>query len=205
MKECIIKVNDDGSYKMPLQIKLRSLKNVNFKLLYKEKYYTKECNNKNIKQLTQVVEALNIKDKKERFEYAYDKACEILDSDFYGKNVCEFKSNKCIHDRMLNISNDGCCRSRDGKKACVYLKNHICSISCLACKFHICSFIRKKGLKYRINDILVLRYLLNWKQKIMAYLDFFKTKEEVIEDLLRNSIIIWALKKGEEKFFEVKK
>lgn len=199
MKDVIIKVRDDGSYKMPLFVRLRSGKNKNFKLLYKNKYYTKACNN-DVMQLTQVIEALNIKDKKARLNYVYDKACEVLDSDFYGKNVCEFENNRCLKDRTYKHSCNGCCQSRDGSKRCMYLKKHRCEIACLACKFHICSHLRKKGIRYRVNDVLVLRYLLNWKQKVIVYLDFFKPKEQVVNDPIKNSIIMWGLRKEEEKF-----
>lgn len=41
----------------------------------------------------------------------------------------------------------------------------------------------------------MLKYLLNWKQKIMVYNDFFMTKEEVLKDVYKNSIILWTLSK----------
>ncbi len=203
-KEIVIKVNNNGLFKVPLFLRLRDSKKKKYKILYKNKYYESEQKDKNIMQISQVVEALNIKDKKKRLEYIYDRACDILDSDFYGKNVCEFKDNRCIHDRKFKVSCDGCCRSNDGKKYCMYLVNHRCSIRCLACKFHVCSCIRKKGLKYRVNDILVIKYLLNFRQKCICYLNFFKTKEETIKDLYKNSIILWAFKKNKEKFLEEK-
>ncbi len=201
MKEIIIEVKDDKNIKLPFLVRLRDNKNKKYKVLYKGKYYEENSDNPLVRQALYVCGALNIKDKKKRLSYVYDKACDLLDDDFYGKNVCEFKDNKCIYARKEKTHCDGCCRSRDGDKVCVYLKNHICSIRCLACKFHICKYIRKKGLRYRVNDILVLKYLLNWKQKIMVYLDFFMTKEEVLKDLTKNSIILWAFKKSEEKFF----
>ena len=64
-KRVIIKVDDDGKY-------------------------NKENKDKKIRQITQLVEALNIKNKSERLKFLYNKACDILDSDFYGKNVCQF-------------------------------------------------------------------------------------------------------------------
>ena len=198
-KEVIIKVDETGSFKLPRFIRLFDSKNKKYKVLYKEKEYTKESNIKKIRQISQVVEALNIKDKRKRLEFVYNKACDILDDDFYGKNVCGFKQNKCIQDRKKNKC-DGCCRCNDNKRHCLYLKNHICSTRCLACKFHICYALKKMGYRYKVNDILVLKYLLNWKQKIMVYLDFFMTPEEVIEDLYKNSIIKWTFKKSQEKF-----
>ena len=66
----------------------------------------------------------------------------------------------------------------------------------------ICSNLKKLGYKYNINDILVLKYLLNWKQKIIVYLDFFKTPEEVLLDVKKNSIIYWILKKEVDVFID---
>lgn len=201
LKEIVFKVDDDGLVTIPFLVRIRDTKSKRYKVLYKGKLYDKESDNKVIRQVTQVAEALNIKDYKKRLSYVYDKACDLLDDDFYGKNVCEFKDNKCMYARTENTSCDGCCRTRDGKRVCVYLKNHICSIRCLACKFHVCKYVRKKGLRYKVNDLLVLKYLLNWKQKIIVYLNFFKKKEETVNDLFRNSIILWAFKKDKEKFF----
>lgn len=201
-KEVIIKVRDNGTFKLNKFKIINIFNNKHFKLLYKNKMYDKEVNIKQIKQISQVVEALNINNKKRKYEYVYDKACEVLDSSFYGKNVCEFRNNKCIHDRVHNASEDGCCRNNKGNKKCMYLDNHLCTIKCLACKFHICHCIREKGLKYKVNDILVLKYILNIKQKIMIYNNFFMTKEENIKDLLSNSIIIWVFKKSKEKWIE---
>lgn len=200
IKEVLIKVTDEGVYKIPRFIKYFDNKNKEYKILYKGKIYKKESMQKEIRQITEVIEALNIKDKKERLKYVYDKACDILDDDFYGKNVCGFKNNKCIQDRTKENKCDGCCRCNDNKKHCMHLVNHICSTKCLACKFHICLNLKRLGYKYKVNDILVLKYLLNWKQKIMLYLDFFMTPEEVISDLYKNKIILWAFKKQKERF-----
>ena len=192
MKKIVFeKIN--GKYRIPRLIRFRIRKNTKFYYKYKGRLYSKEKNdNPELFQISTLVCALNIKSRKERLKYVYEKACDILDSDFYGKNVCEFKNNRCMHDRIYAISEDGCCRTNDDSEKCIYLINHRCQIRCLACKFHICDCIRKKGLHYRVNDILVLKYLYNWKQKIIAYCDFFKTEDEVLKDIYRNSLIIWA-------------
>lgn len=199
-KEVIIRAFDNGSFKLPRFIRLFDSKNKTYKVLYKGKEYKKESNIKEIRQITQVIEALNIKDKKKRLKFIYNKACDILDDDFYGKNVCGFKNNKCLKDRTKNNKCDGCCRCSDNNKHCKYLINHICSTRCLACKFYICSIIKNKGYKYKVNDILVLKYLLNWKQKIMIYSDFFMTVDEVVYDLYKNNIVKWAFRRYKEKF-----
>lgn len=199
-KEIIINVDDIGNYKISRFIRILDTKNKEYKVYYKGKYYKKESKDKKIRQITQLVEALNIKDKMKRLEYVYDKACDILDEDFYGKNVCKFKDNSCMQDRLKKEKTDGCCRCHNNKEHCIYLVNHRCTIRCMACKFHICACLKKLGFKYSVNDITVLKYLLNWKQKIIIYLDFFQTKEEVLKDIYKNSLIIWAFKKDRKNF-----
>lgn len=199
MKEVIIK-KVNGSYKIPKFLRLKAGK-LKYKFEYNSKMYGKEINadDKDTKQISLLVEALNINNKNERLEFIYDKSCDLLDNDFYGKNLCGFKNGKCIYDRKeKNLGGGCCCDSKNHLTMCPYLTNKGCSIRCLACKFHICSFLRKKGYKYHINDIYLLRYLLNWKQKIMVYNDFFMTKEEVLKDIKKNSIILWIFSKGKK-------
>lgn len=203
MKEVIIKVDDDGNYKIPKFIRLRDNKNKKYKVLYKGKYYEKDDTNIKIREVIQLVEALNIKDKNKRLSYIYNRACDFLDITFYEKNACKFKNNKCLHDRKDKDKCDGCCRSFCGTH-CKYLKNHRCEVRCLACKFHICRELTKLGYKYRVNDILVLKYLLNFRQKVIVYLDYFMSEEEVLADVRKNNIILWALKKEKDKFIRDK-
>ena len=199
-KEVIIRVDDNGNFKLSRFIRLFDSKNKKYKVLYKGKEYIKESNIKEIRELTQIIEALNIKDKRKRLLFICNKACDILDDNFSCQKMCKFKNNKCIYDRMKKDKYNGCCGTIDRKKHCKYLINNNCSTRCLACKFHICHTLKKMGYKYKVDDILVLKYLLNWKQKIMVYLDFFMTPDEVVEDLYKNNIIAWAFRKTEEKF-----
>lgn len=206
MRKCIIIKKVNGKYKISKFIRFKIRKNIDFKFEYQGKLYSKEIksSNKEITQISLLIEALNIKDKKQRLEFVYDKSCDLLDDDFYGKNICEFKNNRCMHDRIHASSMDGCCRSNDNEKKCKYINNHMCSIRCLACKFHICYCVRQKGYKYKVNDILMLKYLYNWKQKIIAYNNFFMTKEETLKDVYRNSIIYWVLFNKTRNFIDNK-
>ena len=110
---------EDGKYKIPRLIRYK-IRNNNFKFEYKKKLYDKEIDSddKEVKQISLLTEALNIKKRKERLKFVYDKACELLDGDFYGKNICEFKNNICLHDRIHNGNCDGCCRRNDNNKTC---------------------------------------------------------------------------------------
>ncbi len=199
MKKVVLKCVN-GIYKIPWFLKIYAGKR-KYYFEYKGKLYDKEIktNDKKVMQVSLLVNALNIRNKNERLSFIYDKSCDFLDEDFIHKNVCEFKCRKCIQDRLYNNLGGGCCcDSKNHSAMCPYLTKNGCSIKCLACKFHICKTLKKKGYKYHVNDIYMLKYLLNWKQKIMIYNDFFMTKDEVLKDLIRNSIIIWSFSKRKE-------
>lgn len=204
MKKYVFKLKK-GKYKIPRFIRLFVGKR-KFYFEHNGKLYDEEIkDNKEVRQISLLTKALNIKDKKKRISFVYDKSCDLLDDDFYGKNICEFKDNKCIHDRLHNASCDGCCRTNDGLRKCKYLENHRCKTKCLACKFHICYCIRKKGYKYKINDIYMIKYILNWKQKIIIYNDFFMTPKEVLNDVYKNSILRWTFKKTKDYWVNEKR
>lgn len=196
MKKIVLK-KVNNKYEVPKFLKL-NINRTKYYFEYNDKLHDKEIvtDDKELKQISLLVEALNIKDKKKRLEFIYDRSCDLLDNDFYGKNICGFKCGKCIQNRYYNSLGGGCCcDSRNHLSMCPYLTNKGCFIRCLACKFHICALLKKKGYKYRLSDIYMLKYLLNWKQKIMVYNDFFMTKEEVLKDVYKNSIILWTLSK----------
>ena len=72
--------------------------------------YIFNFNNNNVEQKN-FISALNAifqKNKFERYNYIYDTVCEYLDSYFYGKNLCDFKNNKCGEKRNTS-STTGCC------------------------------------------------------------------------------------------------
>ena len=187
----------DGKYNVPKFVKY-NLKNRKYYFEYNGKLYDEEIDteDKELKQISFLTKALNIKNKKERLSYAYDKACDLLDDDFYGKNVCKFnKSGKCVKDRKCNTFGGGCCCDHTNKTMCKHLLKDGCKERCLACKFYTCSILKNKGYKYDINDIYVLKYIFNIRQKIMLCNDFFMTKDEVLKDVNRNSILLWSFRK----------
>lgn len=152
-------------------------------LRYKIKYYDFELDDKSNRQLVLLVEACNIKDRKKRLEFIYNKSCELLDEEF-SCGLCGFKNNKCLAGRV-----NGCCRE------CRYLINNRCSTMNLACKFHTCNELKRRGYVFRINDILMIKYLYTWKQKLFCYYNLFISKEEFLDDIYKNSIILWAFKR----------
>lgn len=135
--------------------------------------------------LYHIEKAINIKEKKKRYEYIYDVVCNYLDSCFQGKNLCEFKNNKCLGDRSKKFEKScGCCNGKN-RGTCQYLVDGHCTIQCMGCKLFTCPSLRKKGIKFRIKDIPLLNYFFNLRQKEVLAYTIFTPKEKVIERLIK--------------------
>ena len=139
--------------------------------------YKKECNI--------LLEALNIKNKYERYSYIYDQVCNYLDDLFQKKNYCEFKNNKCFANRLKTFEKTcGCCINNKGEKCKFFDKDH-CTIKCSGCKFYICPQLKKKKGSIKIKEIPIAYYFLNPRQIIVLRYTVFTPKEEIINKLIK--------------------
>lgn len=127
-----------------------------------------------------------------RYNYCYDMACDYFDQFFYGKNLCEFRDNKCAGKRTTS-SVTGCCNHFKVKwlgaitklVPCEYLtEDHKCGAKCLACKFFTCDTLRKKGVIFRVRDILILDTFFNPIQKYFIRYMVFTPKEKIMKRLM---------------------
>ena len=90
------------------------------------------------------------KDKREMYNYIYDKVCDNLDKEFIEKNLCEFIDDICGEKRNTSCM-VGCCRHYKNKIlgplpfnkfiVCEYLKDKRCSAKCLSCKLFTCDYL----------------------------------------------------------------
>lgn len=147
---------------------------------------------KDIKFKVYTVTAINIKDIKKRYSYIYDVVCNYLDNEFTINNLCDFENNKCISVRNkshCSESVNGCCYGRN-RGLCKHFKNNTCSIKSISCKLFTCRYLRKKGVKFKINDIVLLKYFFNFKQKLILNNSIFKDKKEIINLLLESRNLI---------------
>ena len=128
---------------------------------------------------------LNIEDTKSKYEAILDYISNYLIKNKKIYDMCDFKDNKCIANR-LNKSiekEDGCCYIfKKGK--CDKLKNKKCSIDCITCKLFICDYLEKKYGKINLNDIFPVNKVFNKKQQYIIKSSFFKDKKEIINILL---------------------
>ncbi len=130
----------------------------------------------NNEMLTYIIEALNIKKRKERITYIYDTACKIID-DATPKNMCGFKNGKCYLQRSSKSNKcNGCCRK------CLYQSKEGCPTKNLACKLFNCSEVKSRYNMIRVEDLKLLR-LLSLKNQMIIKSDYFSKREDVLKDL----------------------
>lgn len=190
----IIDVNDDNIddvIKMTPKVLRRCKKNITYGIKYKDEIVTNDKNilkyDDKLKRLIEIVNAVNIRNKMERYSYIYDKVCDYLDEEWTKNNYCDFKDNICICSRTIGdkCHKDGCCSS-DIKGACKYLVNKKCSIKSMSCKLHSCRYLKRNNIRFHLNNIPLTKYFLNDIQRMFLRYNYFKTKEEVLPLLMYN-------------------
>ena len=139
-----------------------------------------------IDEVAFIKEAREIKNRKERIAFIYDKACEILDSQFKGINVCGFLNNKC-YSQQCNKYTNGCCRK------CIYHSNNGCITNNLTCKLFYCGEVTKRYKVLEFKDLKILK-LLSLRQRIILKHDYFSSREEVLRDLYIGSLFIFVIR-----------
>lgn len=152
--------------------------------------------NEDSEEQNEFISALNAifyNSKFSRYNYIYDTACAYLDSFFYGKNLCDFKDNKCGEKRNTS-SVTGCCHHFKIKflgpltklVLCEYLnkETYTCDAKCLPCKLFTCDYLRKKGIQFKIKDILILDTFFNPLQKLCIKSMVFTPKEKILRRLM---------------------
>lgn len=58
-----------------------------------------------------------------------------------------------------------------------------CGVKCISCKLFTCDYLEKKGIKFRIKDILLLDAFFNPIQKYFIKYMVFTPKEKIIRRL----------------------
>jgi hypothetical protein len=148
--------------------------------------------------LNDSINIINEKDINKRYEYIYDRACDIMDEKFAKENYCDFQNDKCIRQRNVTSRKSahdtmGCCYMVGYTKIlnfpidlglCKFFENKKCKTKCLTCKLFTCRYLRKKGFRFDPNDIYILKAFLNKKQKNYLREAFFTEREVIINKLI---------------------
>lgn len=152
-------------------------------------------NNKEQNDFISAINAVFYNTRYERYNYIYDTACDYLDSYFYGKNLCDFKDSQCGEKRGTS-SLIGCCHHYKNKFLgpisiksnlipCEHLKNdYTCGAKCIGCKLFTCDYLKKKGVKFRIKDILLLDVFFNPLQKYVIKYNVFTPKDKIMKRIM---------------------
>lgn len=153
---------------------------------------TKFILDSNYKELKPIIQALNIKNRKQRITYIYDTACQQIDDHYQNKNICGFKNNKCyVQQKLNNGTNNGCCRM------CMYQSLKGCTTKNLTCKIFTCSEVEKRCQVIKFNDLKILN-LLSYRNKMILKSDYFSKREDVINDLYYGSFLLGLLESSSE-------
>ncbi len=139
----------------------------------------------------------NINDKKKLYEYIYDVCCDYLDNEFTKNHYCDFSNNTCIANRENKTCNkdNGCCYTIkyqgyldfENTGLCKYQKSGKCQIKSITCKLYTCAFYKKQGIRFKPNDIFLIKYFFTNKQKLILLYNFYKDKSEMINKLLEKN------------------
>lgn len=148
-----------------------------------------DIKNKNHNDFISAINAIMYNTRYERYNYIYDTVCDYLDSCFYGKNLCNFKENKCA-EKINTTSTTGCCRHyKKGPFSklvvCEYLtESHTCGAKCISCKLFTCDYLKKQGIEFKIKDILLLNAFFNPIQKYFIKYNVFTPKEKILKRIM---------------------
>lgn len=201
-----INVNNDYKFCKSVIKKIEKIlrKNTSIKIVY----YIKNRNLKYGEDIVNCIKAMHMRDKKEKYIFIYDVVCDYLDNEFKKCDFCNFKNDKCIANRegMTKYKEMGCCYSFEltklsdfrfikNERLCTHMKNRKCDTKNISCKLFTCGYLKSKNIRYNTHKILILDIFFNKKQHDIINLNFFKTKEEILNKILEvnKDPYIWYL------------
>lgn len=156
-----------------MRIKINNTKLLFLYRTFLFRFFTFETDKKDMKA---IVNALNIKNRKEKITYIFDEAINVLNK-YYSDDLCQFINGKCIVQREKKIDRvNGCCR------LCPIVTNKGCPSVNITCKLIYCKRALGNVKLLKLNDIKILK-CLSLVQRLIILSDTFSTREEVIRDL----------------------
>ena len=130
--------------------------------------------------------ALNIKSRKRRIEYIYDRGCDIVDR-FNEENgaVCRFSGGRCEDPKHQRYPNGCCCH-------CYLQTSHGCPTKNLSCKFFFCDHMAKKYRYLSVGDVDLFR-LLTPGQRAIVRENVYVTKQTYLRLLWLGSYLLYCM------------
>lgn len=139
--------------------------------------FTKFSTESKDKEMIDIINALNIKNKYKRIYFIIDKSCDYIDDYYKEFDTCKFENSKCICHRSKNLNYiNGCCRK------CLFQSNTGCNTKNVACKLFLCSYAKENINELKFKNIKII-YLLNPLLRYLLRSDYFSKIEDVSLDL----------------------
>ena len=144
---------------------------------------------KELETILNVITILNANSKREKYNLLYDYACDYLDNEFICKKLCDFKDDMCIRNRCRTrgVKVSSCCERNKTRVICKNFDavNKCCKIRSIGCKLYTCHYLKKRGIRYRVNSIPYLKYFLSIRQKAICISSIFIDKKVTIDKLMK--------------------
>ena len=162
-----------------------------FVVKYNDKEYDHNTKKspKELETILNVVTILNTNSRREKYNLLYDYACDYLDNEFIEKKLCAFKDDMCIRNRCRTrgVKVSSCCERNKSRVICKNFDNvnKCCRIKSIGCKLFTCHYLKKQGIRYRVNSIPYLRYFLSARQKAICINSIFIDKDETIDKFMK--------------------
>lgn len=177
-------------------------KNLEFNYLERKVIALFYCNNSiYFGDILNALRVILLPTKERKNEFIYDTVCTYLDNEFSRCNICDFKNNQCVANRVgrcCEHTTMGCCYSFDyarlyeprlvkNVKLCKYMKNKSCSTKNISCKLFTCNYLKEKNIKFDTHKILLLDCFFNSKEHEIIRSNFFRSREEILNKLLEKN------------------
>ena len=133
--------------------------------------------------ISHFIEALNIKNKKQRIIYLYDTLCQQIDTFYADKSLCDFQHDRCISQRKKMKYKNGCCR------LCKYASPKGCTTSNFTCKMFYCFTVKEKNRTLSPTDLPLLK-CFSIRQRFLLRYEYFSSREDIITDLWIESLFV---------------
>lgn len=189
--EQIIKINNEEEYRTFLK-KLPAYRS----LLYRfTKFSIDSAVHK--EELQDLQEALNIKNRRKRISFLYDRACDIID-EYNAKHgvSCCYSSEGICEDPKHQKKKNGCCF------LCYLQSPSGCPTRNLSCKLYFCDHMCKKYRPLTMDDIDLLR-MFSWSEREIIKSNVFIKRETYIDLLCLGSYLLFCIY-SVIKFYRIK-
>jgi len=145
-------------------------------------------------ELKTTLKALVQDDIYKRYEVVYDYICDELDKKFMNNELCKFENDRCIVNRKYYNKDKimGCCYSFKYNglqfsevRLCKHQKEQKCDVKCLGCKLFTCDYLRKHGVRFKLENIPIALAFFSKKQREILRTTFFTSKENIINKIIK--------------------